>query len=176
MRVLVKPAVSGFVAYYGYGDLAGEWYAKPDPFYTRTEAEVPEAEALSYVGKEPVSNTRDEKRMKYYLYLRQKGLWPKEVTGFDPVAERETLLKYCPAARVTRNWPATLLLHGENDTDVPYAQSVQMADALAKAGVEHELVTIAKGEHVFDDDTANPDVIAAFDKVDAFLERKLGEA
>ncbi len=44
----------------------------------------------------------------------------------------------------------TLLLHGTDDTDVPYAQSVIMAEAFKKAGVAHELVTIEGGGHSFD--------------------------
>lgn len=43
-----------------------------------------------------------------------------------------------------------MLLHGTADTDVPYQQSVDMAAALVRAGVTHELVTIPDGEHGFD--------------------------
>jgi dipeptidyl aminopeptidase/acylaminoacyl peptidase len=47
-------------------------------------------------------------------------------------------------------YPPTLLLHGTADKAVPYEQSVMMAEALARAGVVHELVTIPGGGHGFD--------------------------
>ena len=42
-----------------------------------------------------------------------------------------------------------MLIHGTVDTDVPYEQSVQMADELKKHGVEHEFVTIPDAGHGF---------------------------
>ena len=51
---------------------------------------------------------------------------------------------------VTKEYPPTLLLHGEQDTDVPCAQSVAMAAELKRVGVEHELATYAGGIHGFD--------------------------
>jgi hypothetical protein len=39
------------------------------------------------------------------------------------------------------------LIHGTVDTDVPYEQSVLMADQLRKFGVDHALLTIRGGEH-----------------------------
>ena len=44
-------------------------------------------------------------------------------------------------------YPPTLLIHGDADTDVPYSQSVQMAEALRRAGVQHELITVPGGGH-----------------------------
>jgi len=52
-----------------------------------------------------------------------------------------------PVENVTAEYSPTLLIHGENDTDVPYEQSVMMADALKKHGVEHELIGIPGAEH-----------------------------
>jgi dipeptidyl aminopeptidase/acylaminoacyl peptidase len=40
-----------------------------------------------------------------------------------------------------------MLLHGTADTDVPYDRSVNMAEALARHGVQHELVTVPGAEH-----------------------------
>ncbi len=63
-----------------------------------------------------------------------------------------------------------MLLHGTDDTDVPYAQSVMMAEQLARAGVQHELVTINGGPHGFDGlGLADPVVCDAFDRVLGFL-------
>ena len=45
----VEPRPKAIVAFYGYGDIAGDWYARPDPFYSKQPA-VPEAEARAAVG------------------------------------------------------------------------------------------------------------------------------
>jgi dipeptidyl aminopeptidase/acylaminoacyl peptidase len=52
-----------------------------------------------------------------------------------------------PVRNVTAQYPPTLLIHGTKDTDVPYEQSVMMAEQLNRHGVEHELITIPGGEH-----------------------------
>ena len=39
------------------------------------------------------------------------------------------------------------MVHGTEDTDVPYACSSDMARELTNKGVKHELVTVPGGEH-----------------------------
>jgi acetyl esterase/lipase len=146
----VQPRPRALVAFYGYGDVAAEWYSRPDPFYCQQPA-VPEERARAAVGQRPVSEGASE-RSTFYLYCRQHGLWPREVIGLDPDRERAAFAPYCPAWSVEPDFPPTLLLHGTADTDVPYQQSVEMAAALARAGVAHELVTIEGGGHGFDRD------------------------
>lgn len=146
----VKPRPKALVAFYGYGDIAGPWYSRPDPFYCKQPA-VPKEEAYKAVGSSPVSElTGPSRRGRFYLYCRQNGLWPKEVAGHDPDAEPRAFDPYCPERNVTKDYPPTLLLHGDHDTDVPYQLSVQMAKALKKHGVEHELITVKNGRHGFD--------------------------
>ncbi|MBI2942046.1 MAG: prolyl oligopeptidase family serine peptidase [Chloroflexi bacterium] len=74
-----------------------------------------------------------------------------------------------PILHVTRDYPPTLLLHGDQDTDVPYEQSVTMAARLAEAEVAHELVTIPGGGHGFDRELERPQVAGAFHRVLTFL-------
>lgn len=137
------------VSFYGYGDLIGDWYAKPDPFYLQ-QPPVSEAEARATVGETPLADAGKSDRGKFYLYCRQQGLWPEMVLGVDPHANPEAFTPYCPAQNVTAGFPPTLLLHGTDDTDVPYAQSAIMAEAFKKSDVAHELITIQGGGHGFD--------------------------
>ena len=65
-----------------------------------------------------------------------------------------------------------MLLHGNCDTDVPYQQSVLMAEAFSRNNVEHELITIEGHGHGFDIEIDNPTVRRAFAKVLAFLEKR----
>ena len=52
-----------------------------------------------------------------------------------------------PVRNVTADYPPTMLIHGTEDTDVPYKQSTMMVAQFQKYGVEHELVSIPGGEH-----------------------------
>jgi acetyl esterase/lipase len=143
----VKPRPKALVSYWGYGDIAGSWYSRPDPFYLQQPA-VPREEALAAVGSAPISELPPKNnRGRFYLHCRQQGTWPKEVAGHDPDTEDRWFARYCPVRNVTRQYPPTMLVHGTRDTDVPYEQSKLMADRLRQAGVQHELVTVPEGAH-----------------------------
>ena len=173
----IRPRPRALVSFYGYGDIIGPWYSRRDPFHRR-ESLISKAEALAGVGGEPVSaaeGSANDVRHRFYLYCRQQGLWPRMVEGHDLEQDPGAFAPFRPAQQVTADYPATLLLHGDRDTDVPYEQSVLMAAALKAAGVEHELITIAKGAHGFDRDMDRPDVAAAFERVRAFLRHHMDD-
>jgi acetyl esterase/lipase len=132
----VEPRPRALVSFWGYGDIAGKWYSQPDAFY-RQQPLVPKEEADKSGG------------MKLYLYCRQRGLWPKILTGHDPDTEPRAFDAFCPVRNITRDYPATLLIHGTKDTDVPYELSAEMAKELGAQGVAHEFITIPDGGHGF---------------------------
>ena len=172
----VRP--SAVVSFYGYGDIVGDWYAKPDTFYNH-QMPVSKEEAAASVGDHPISYSDDfHKRWPFYLYCRQQGLWPNEVGGRDPETDPEFFQGYCPEKNVTPAFPPTLLLHGDADTDVPHTQSLQMDEAFKAAGVDHELIIVPGGAHGFDGaGMENPAVADVFEHVRAFLARHVqGEA
>lgn len=146
----MEPRPRALVSFYGYGDIAGAWLNRPDPFYG-TIAPVPENQARSSVqyGGQPVVCGGIE-RYKYYMFCRQNGLWTREVTGMDAKLHEEQITRYCPIAHISKDYPPALLLHGDMDTDVPYAQSVLMAYKLLQNGVDHELLVVRGGGHAFD--------------------------
>ena len=70
------------------------------------------------------------------------------------------------------DYPPTLLIHGTEDTDVPFAQSAMMAEALGEASVEHELVPIEGGEHGLEG--GRPDQVAnAYERAVGFIQSHL---
>ena len=165
----VDPRPQALISFYGYGDIVADWYSKPDPFYCRQPAVTEEESGRLLKG--PVLSEPYEGRGKdgFYLYCRQNGLWPLEVSGVDPEENPDFFVPYSPARNVTSNYPPTLLLHGTEDTDVPYQQSVQMAEEFTRQGVEHQLITIEGGGHGFDGRADDPKVKEAFDAVLTFL-------
>jgi penicillin amidase len=144
----IKPRPRALVAYWGYGDVDGDWYTKPSAHYRKSPL-VSKKDALDAVGGAVLANTDGSRkpRGRFYLYLRQNGLWTKEVTGFDPAKQRKKLDPYCPVRNVTRDYPPTMLVHGTEDTDVPYELSAAMAKELARHKVAHELVTVRGAGH-----------------------------
>jgi acetyl esterase/lipase len=174
--ICAQPRPKALVAFYGYGDIIGDWYSRPDAFYRRQPL-LSEEEARSGVGHGIATEGQGGgPRSRFYLYCRQNGLWPSEVGGHDPAVEPQWFTPYCPVQNVTSAYPPTLLLHGVRDTDVPYEQSLMMADQLAAHNVEHEFFTSPEGGHGFDgrrgsEDT--PEVAAAYAKVIEFLCRHI---
>lgn len=132
----VKPRPKALVSFWGYGDIAGEWYSRADEFY-RKQPLVTKEEADKEGGG------------KLYLYCRQNGLWPKVLTGHDPETEPKAFDPFCPVRNVTKDYPPTLLIHGTKDTDVPYELSVMMDKELTAKGVKHEFISIPGGGHGF---------------------------
>ncbi len=145
----VKPRPTALVAFWGYGDLIGDWYSKPSPHPRHHQIKMTEEEAYKQVSGPPISDSRDRTGDggAFYQFCRQRGIWPKAVSGWNPHEQAERFHPFMPVKNVTPEYPPTLMIHGTKDTDVPYEQSLTMAAQLKKHGVEHRLITIDGGEH-----------------------------
>jgi acetyl esterase/lipase len=170
----LNPRPKALVAFYGYGDIAGAWYSQPDPFYSEKPA-VPKEDAYQAVGGKVISeDPGNRNRGLFYLYCRQTGLWPKEVAGHDPAHEPRAFDPYCPIRNVTKDYPPTMLLHGDKDTDVPFQQSVEMSQELKRHQVEHEFIALRNRGHGFDggrDSMKDTEIAQTFDRILAFLKK-----
>jgi len=145
----VKPRPNALVALWGYGDLVGPWYSSPSPHPCHHRVKLSRDGAFQQVDGPPISDARDREGNggAFYQFCRQQGLWPKAVSGWDPHTEQEKFYPYMPVKNVTANYPPTLMIHGQRDTDVPHEQSVMMAAELRRNDVERKLISIPNGEH-----------------------------
>jgi acetyl esterase/lipase len=145
----VQPRPDVLLSFWGYGDIVGDWYSTPSPHPRHNRAKIPEGDARAQVSGPPVADSRERKGDggMFYNFCRQQGIWPKEVSTWDPRTEQDKFVPFMPVRNVTKDYPPTVMIHGTNDTDVPYEQSVLMADQFRKHGVEHELISIPDGEH-----------------------------
>jgi dipeptidyl aminopeptidase/acylaminoacyl peptidase len=136
---------------------------------------VSKQQADSAVGDSVISGTYGsltDKRYQFYLYCRQKGLWPQEVTGHHPETDKEWFSCYEPVQNITPTYPPTILLHGQSDTDVPYQQSVLMVEELQRKHVDHELISNPEWGHGFDGiGDKDPKVVEAFERILVFLHK-----
>ena len=165
---VLTPPPKAVVSFYGYGDITGAWYSRPDPFHNR-QPSVSKEEAYRAVGTRVIAEDPDMNRWPFYLYTRQRGRWPMELVGHDPDTEPREFDRFCPLRHITKDYPPTLLLHGDNDTDVPFEQSVLMAYELERHGIQHELISMPGRGHGFDREMGDPVIAATFDRVLTFL-------
>jgi len=165
---VIEPRPAALVSFWGYGDIAGNWYNHPDPFYRRQPL-VSETEAHASVGNTVITEPPpNNKRFLFYLYSRQNGLWPKEVAGLDPAAEPHAFDRLCPIRNVSAQYPPAMLIHGTADTDVPHEQSVLMDRELTRHGIDHELVLVPGGSHGLGN-IGRDEVARLYERVVAFL-------
>lgn len=66
---------------------------------------------------------------------------------FDKQCPAGLVAQASPVTHVNASSPPMLLIAGTADRTVPYQQSVEMADALKKAGVEHTLILMPNLDH-----------------------------
>jgi acetyl esterase/lipase len=148
----VRPKPKALVALYGFGDLVGDWSSKPNPYPSYNLRKISREEAESQTDGTIISESDARKGDGglIYMYYRQNGLWPEEVSGFPRSTVADNITPFEPIRNVTRDWPPTLLIHGTRDTDVPYEQSELMAKKFKQKGVPFTLIPIDHGEHGFE--------------------------
>ena len=171
----VEPAPVVILAEMSYCDLLGEWQMRPSihpPHYE--DSNLNEEEAWKQVSGPPIANVRDRTGdgSAFNDFIRRNARWPKTVTGWDPSTEAEKYTPYLPLRNVTENFPPTVMVHGEVDTDVPFTQPQAMAAELARHDVPHLLIGIPNGEHGYRG-ADKADIEAARLKAAAFARKHL---
>jgi len=68
--------------------------------------------------------------------------WMGSLPNRDEVAHRVSPLTY-----VRAGLPPIMTIHGDSDTTVPYQHAVRLHEALAKASVPNQLLTVPGGKH-----------------------------
>jgi acetyl esterase/lipase len=144
-----KPRPTVLVVFYGYGDLIGDWYSTPSRHARHNKIKITKELAFQQVSGPPISDSRLRKGNggDFYQYCRQNGFWPEAVSGWGPHNEAQKFFPYMPIQNITKDYPPTVLIHGTEDTDVPYEQSVMMVKLFEKYGIDHQFVTIPGAEH-----------------------------
>jgi acetyl esterase/lipase len=170
----LDPQPKALISFYGYGDISGVWVTQPDSFYNDREI-ISKEQAYKAIGESEnacIPNSSDlDGRFDFYIYTRQQGIWTHEISGYDPAENPNWFTAYEPIQNISSEYPPTMLLHGKSDTDVPFEQSVRMAEAFQNQGVKYEWITNPGWGHVFDQEgLGNPIVGDAFEKVTTFLD------
>jgi acetyl esterase/lipase len=146
-----KPRPTAVVSLYGYGRLNADWYSQPSLHPRHNESKLSREEAMQNSDGTVISDHRQRKGngSQIYNYYRQKGIWPEEVSGFNVANLADSIAPFEPVRNATADYPPTLLIHGTEDTDVPYEESTLFAERLKQLGVPCSLISIENGEHGF---------------------------
>lgn len=149
----VTPRPRAVAALWGYGDITAPWEAEPSSHYRSADL-VSRSEAVASLALSPVPTASGTDRSLFYLYCRQQGEWIPEVTGRELEQEKSWFEPYCPLQNIDPSFPATVLVHGTTDTDVPHDESVRLAEALRVNGVSHRFLSLPGVGHGFAGATA----------------------
>jgi dipeptidyl aminopeptidase/acylaminoacyl peptidase len=88
----------------------------------------------------------------------------------DPVGDRALLASLSPLTAVERVTAPVLLAHGDRDTNVPVAESVQAHEALQAWGAVSDLLLLPGEGHTV---VAREHVVELSDRVTAWFDRWL---
>lgn len=161
------------VSFYGYCDIQSKWCNQPDSFYINFGL-VPKEKAFKLIHNSVISNASSNDRFDLYLYCRQQGIWTNIVSGHDPIKEPEYFNQFCPIKNINSSFPPVLLIHGDNDTDVPFKQSVLMDEALSLKNIDHQFIRMNGFGHAFDKlegGFSNTQISKTFCEVIKFLDK-----
>ena len=131
---------------------AYRWTGGKDPANPKVAAIV------NWFGITDVVDLLDGPNMKTYAVA-----WLGSMSNRDDVARRVSPLSY-----VRAGLPPVITIHGDADPTVPYSHAVRLREALDKAGVPNQLVTVPGGRH---GGFSRDDTLKAYAAIYAFLEK-----
>src|SRR4249920_3847941 len=99
--------------------------------------ELKVAAIVNWYGITDVGDLLDGPNMKTYAVT-----WLSSLTNRYEIAKRVSPLEY-----VRAGLPPILTIHGDADPTVPYSHATRLHEALNKAGVPNQLLTIPGGKH-----------------------------
>lgn len=111
-------------------------FDRPTEWFIRNE-NPKVAAIINWFGITDVADLLDGPNMKEYA-----------VSWFGSMSNREEMAKrVSPLTYVRKDLPPILTIHGTADQLVPYSHATRLHEALTKAGVPNQLLTIPNGKH-----------------------------
>ncbi|MEL7487101.1 MAG: prolyl oligopeptidase family serine peptidase [Pseudomonadota bacterium] len=145
-------------SYGGYAALAGGAFT-PE-LYACVAAIAPVSDVAQMIYQERNDSGRDSWVYEYW----------RRLTG-DPRRERDKLKSISPSEHADAFSAPVLLIHGNDDTIVPYRQSATMERALKRAGKDVTMVKLKGGDHWLSTSETRLKTLKA---LDAFVSSAMG--
>ena len=106
-------------------------------------------EVFSILSKTPITESEDMKRLELAGYLAEKGWMLLELLGFNPTVESERWESLQFSKVIPENFPPTLVIHSENDRNVPIAEAYKIMDALKTKKIPSDFLIVPEGHSSF---------------------------
>nr|WP_319216174.1 alpha/beta hydrolase [uncultured Trichococcus sp.] len=159
----VKPAA--IISLYGYHTLREASFRIPNRHYLAYQRLV-KADVERMLAPVPIVTAEKELRFALYVYARQSGSWLSYLLDDIKEAGNYSLNDEQLAAL-----PPTYLAAADADPDVPYQQSKTLSQKIPFT----KLNTIRSDVHDFDRDLSNPQGLAVYRDVIAWLDETFAE-
>lgn len=159
------------ISFYGYGDILDDWAHTSDANYSQMEA-VSVEEVEQKLDTSTRTSASVEERFSYYIYTRQNGIWASTVSQLNREKHAKELTSLSPSLDMRKDFPPTLLIHGDKDNDVPFSESQKLVKTLSQNKTPHSLIEMKGYGHVFDifeGGLGNVEIAEIFDQIDTFL-------
>jgi len=149
LAAAADPRPAAVVSLYGYGRINAAWSNS----LPNSSVHLPRLGRWKdrLLSKRIPSRFKPRARIYYSGLVRYSGGWTAKVVGgaCNP-ADDEALRRFNPEDTITPEFPPTLLVHGDGDSDVPMEESLRLDRVLGARGVPHELMIVRNRRHGFD--------------------------
>ncbi len=135
---------------------------------------TPETYRCAIAGA-PVSdlpNMLEWERQRYGAEAAASAYWTRNILDWGRLSPND-VTNVSPARLADQALAPILVIHGTNDTVVPYNQSEYMVDALEDAGKSVKLVTLDYADHWLSGGTPDEVKLTVLKEVEAFLAQNL---
>jgi len=152
----LTPRPKAIIDLFGNAAISGPFYNSPkenlDPENVVQDSvweNVKDRPICGYPVLDSDGNLITDARSFIYMNMVQKGTFLKHIFGLDINKESDVpkIDSWTPARNISKDYPPTYLMHGDQDPIVPIADSEEVAEALKKHGVVHEFVVGEGQEH-----------------------------
>lgn len=157
----------------GWSDLLASFLTTPDPAAVERPAVTREAAFQVVQDHEITKRPQGTNAARLYLFCRQQGQLPQVVTGLDPAADAAAFDAFRPIKAVSSRSPPTLLLHGQEDKDVPSSESAVLGQALGRQGIPFEQLVVPGAGQGLEGVSAD-ELRRLYGRIKDFLDRHLG--
>lgn len=177
----IKYKPKAIVSVYGYGDVTGAWVAEPSTIFQPELSRISREEAVASLGTKLQHEVATDKtdfdpqgRPKFFFYCKQSGAWIPECFGVALNGDNyDFFAPYEPIWNMTKDYPPTLVVHGDKDCDVPVEQAVLVYEELQKHQVPVEFIRNPDWAHLFDHFPQDSTVQECLDQILVFIKRYL---
>jgi len=135
-----KDNLKAIGVYSGFNNINLDWCNTPNKYYKNNTTNISLHLNSSFFEK-----------LNYFYYLKCIGLWAEIACGKSIKSIPSYYKLYSPIFKINKYFPPTVIIHGEQDFDVPFSEAQNLFAKLNELNIENLLIKIQKEGHLFFD-------------------------